>query len=94
LGTDTPVIDPREGAVDPLAKYEDGFGGVAGSCVFGTPVLSAEPQIIAYKLNEWFQFEKPGTYEIYWNSTCVFSEASTGAWQQSGRRQFRWHRTS
>src|SRR5262249_3781290 len=54
------IIAPADGAVDPLANYEAGFGGG----LTGSSFLTKKPWTIDLNVNEWLRFTKPGEYKL------------------------------
>ncbi len=61
-------LDRQEGIVDPMRDYRRGMGGGLRS----DPDLSEKPSLIHYDLNEWFRFDRVGTYRLYLTSPRVY----------------------
>jgi hypothetical protein len=68
----------REDVVDPYLDYfaTGVLGGMAGG-LRGYPVLGAEPYRIEVDLNDWFRFDRPGTYRLYLKSHRLSRERTT-----------------
>jgi hypothetical protein len=68
----------REDVVDPYLDYFAAgvLGGMAGG-LRGYPVLGAEPYRIEVDLNDWFRFDRPGTYRLYLKSHRLSRERTT-----------------
>lgn len=77
LHSDGFVLDPRDGAVDPISDYFSSqlnafmMGGLRG-----IPDLTDKPYVITDELNEWQRIDKPGHYRLYVVSTRVGRKGS------------------
>lgn len=65
-------IEPRDGAVDPLADYYT--RGIMFSCsgFSSTPTLGEVPRTVELDLNEWLRFDRPGRYKLHVVTPRVF----------------------
>lgn len=83
LASEQFILD-RDDVADP---YRDYFAsGVMYSMMGGLrsfPVLAKEPVTIELNLNEWFRFDRPGTYHLYLKSKRLTRERALG---ESGER--------
>ncbi len=77
LRMDKFLVEPQDGWTDPMKEYFASQGGFIGGGLYGVPTLNGEPQVIALDLNEWFRFDKPGTYRLRMESPRV-SRLRTG----------------
>lgn len=64
LWIDSFFIDPEEGSVDPLDEYFK-YGPFIGGGLRGMPALGTEPMRLVCELNEWFRFDRPGSYRLF-----------------------------
>ena len=63
-GVERFVVDPADGAEDPLLGQSASAGGMGG--ISGGPMtLSEKPFSFERILNEWVRFRGPGTYRVY-----------------------------
>jgi hypothetical protein len=71
-------IEPIDRVGDPLLDMFAGFGGYLGGGIRGMPVLSSKPVIVKQQLNEWFRFDRPGTYRLFAVSRRVTDDTVSG----------------
>jgi len=69
----------RDDAVDPLVDYFGSgvLGGIAGG-LRAIPVLQPEPTDVHLTLNDWYRFDKPGTYRVFVKSNRLTRERLPG----------------
>ena len=85
LHSDGFALDPRDGAVDPIADYFnselDSFmlGGLRG-----IPDLTEKPYLITVELNEWQRIDRPGRYRLYVVSSRVGRKGGRGVFLDNG----------
>jgi hypothetical protein len=58
-------LDPQVGVVDPLADYFAGIGILSGPLPRWVPAVEEGAKPVPIDLNEWFRFDKPGTYRLF-----------------------------
>ncbi len=57
-------LDPADAAHDPIAEFfEDTF--VFGGGLRGMPILTGQPHVMRFDLNEWQRIDRPGKYRLY-----------------------------
>lgn len=61
---ETFVVNPVEGAVDPLVVYFKAFQCFLGGGLTNFQYLSTKPVVIPLELNEWVRFDRPGVYRV------------------------------
>ena len=64
-----------EDVSDPMLDYFGSIGGYLGGGLRGTGVLGEKPFTVKLELNEWFRFDKPGTYTLNIKSRRVTDES-------------------
>lgn len=64
-------LDPQDGASDPLRDYFDFRSWTMGGGLRGNPKLEAKPYVVTADLNEWYRFDRPGSYRLYVTSGRV-----------------------
>ena len=70
----TPIADVSDPVLDMFAAS----GGSIGGGLRGMPVLGPEPTVVKQQLNEWFRFDRPGTFRLSVRSSRVTDEAVAG----------------
>lgn len=78
------LVEPSAGVRDPLnglPGQSGGFGGISG----GPVVIKAEPFVYHRDLNEWIEFQQPGTYSLTVTTRRVTGIKRTAASQQYPR---------
>lgn len=85
LHSDGFALDPRDGAVDPIADYfNSGLDGFMLGGLRGIPDLTEKPYLITAELNEWQRIEKPGHYRMYVVSSRVGEKGERGTFLDNG----------
>lgn len=81
LPTEEFVMEPD--AVDPYADFfgVPVLGGIAGG-LRTNPVLGRDPVKVELRMNDWFRFDRPGTYRFYLKSHRLSREALPGESEQ------------
>jgi hypothetical protein len=77
LTIDDFVIDRMDDVSDPMLDYFGSIGGSIGGGLRGVGVLGEKPYTVKLELNEWFRFDKPGTYTLAVKSRRVTDESVT-----------------
>ncbi len=77
LTMDEFVIDRIDDVSDPMLDYFGSIGGYIGGGIRGIGVLGEKPFTVKLELNEWFRFDKPGTYRLAVKSRRVTDESVT-----------------
>lgn len=77
LTIDEFVIDRIDDVSDPMLDYFASIGGYLGGGIRGIGVLGEKPFMVKLELNEWFRFDKPGTYTLAVKSRRVTDESVT-----------------
>ena len=77
LTLDEFVIDRIDDVSDPLLDYFGSIGGGVGGGIRGMGRLGEKPYTVRLELNEWFRFDKPGTYTLAVRSRRVTDESVT-----------------
>ena len=77
LTIDDFVIDRIDDVSDPMLDYFGSMGGSIGGGIRGIGVLGEKPFTVKLELNEWFRFDKPGTYTLAVKSRRVTDESVT-----------------
>jgi hypothetical protein len=72
-------VEPIDRVSDPLLDYFASAGGFIGGGIRGMPVLGERPEIVKLDLNEWFRFDKPGTFRVSVHSHRVRDDAAVGS---------------
>lgn len=72
------VVSPSKGAVDPELRKNAMAWGVAGDFLSSEGELGAKPEARRADLNEWFRFERAGSYVVSATSSRVSLRAETG----------------
>lgn len=68
-------LHPFEGITDPLLDYYAAQrGGYIGGGIRSMGTLGGKPFIVRLELNEWFRFDRPGTYTLSVRSSRVTDE--------------------
>ena len=65
LEIDSFVVDQANSVRDPLLDYFHGSLGHSMGGLRGIGALTTNPELVAYDLNEWLRFDKPGQYRLY-----------------------------
>jgi hypothetical protein len=68
-------IEPADAVVDPMLDYFGSSGGSMGG-LRQIGVLGEKPFIVKLELNEWFRFDRPGTYRFSVRSRRVSDDAA------------------
>jgi hypothetical protein len=68
-------VEPFDGVSDPLLDFYAQTGGVIGGGLSSINPLGEEPFVVRLALNEWFRFDRPGTYTLSARSSRVTDEA-------------------
>lgn len=77
LTIDEFVIDRIDDVSDPMLDYFGSIGGFIGGGIRGMGVLGDKPFTVKLELNEWFRFDKPGSYTLAVRSRRVTDESVT-----------------
>jgi hypothetical protein len=77
LTIDDFVIDRIDDVSDPMLDYFASSGGAIGGGIRGIGVLGAKPFTVKLELNDWFRFDKPGTYTLRVRSRRVTDDAAS-----------------
>jgi hypothetical protein len=77
LTIDEFVIDRIDDVSDPMLDYFASAGGYIGGGLRGIGVLGEKPFTVTLELNEWFRFDRPGTYTLAVKSRRVTDESVT-----------------
>ncbi len=77
LTIDEFVIDRIDEVSDPMLDYFGSIGGYIGGGIRRTGLLGEKPFAVKLELNEWFRFDKPGTYTLTVKSRRVTDESVT-----------------
>ena len=77
LTIDEFVIDRIDDVSDPMVDYFGSIGGYIGGGIRGMGVIGEKPFTVKLELNEWFRFDKPGTYTLAVTSRRVTDESVT-----------------
>lgn len=64
MGYERFIVEPEEATRDPLKLYFNSIAVFMGGGLTNFEFLSSSPTIIHLNLNEWVNFERPGTYRI------------------------------
>ncbi|HEX4566138.1 MAG TPA: hypothetical protein VH138_05875 [Vicinamibacterales bacterium] len=75
LTIDEWVIDRIDDVSDPMLDYFASSGAAMGGGIRGIGVLGGTPFTVKLELNDWFRFDKPGTYTLRVRSRRVIDEA-------------------
>jgi hypothetical protein len=66
LFSDGFALDPRDGAVDPIADYfNSGLNSFWMGGLRSIPDLTEKPYVITVEMNEWQRIDRPGHYRLY-----------------------------
>ncbi len=85
LHSDGFALDPRDGAVDPIADYfSSGLDFFMIGGIRGIPDLTEKPHLITVELNEWQRIHKPGRYRMYVVSSRVGRKGGQGIFLFNG----------
>jgi hypothetical protein len=85
LHSDGFVLDPRDGAIDPLTDFfNSGLHGFMMGGLRGMPDLTAKPYLMTDELNEWQRIDRPGHYRLYVVSSRVSRKGSEGTVSGNG----------
>ncbi|HWW85814.1 MAG TPA: hypothetical protein VNZ26_19590, partial [Vicinamibacterales bacterium] len=68
-------VDPIDPVTDPMLDYFASHGGYIGGGMRGIGVLGEQPFIVKLELNDWFRFDRPGTFRLSVRSQRVSDEA-------------------
>jgi hypothetical protein len=71
-------VDPIDRVTDPLLDYFASLGGYIGGGIRGNPVLGDAPTIVKLELNEWFRFDRPGTFRLSARTRRVTEDPGSG----------------
>jgi hypothetical protein len=86
LHTDGFALDPRDGAVDPIADYfQSDLNGFMLGGLRSIPDLTDKPHLITAELNEWQRIDKPGHYRLYVVSSRVGRKGGPGTFLDNAR---------
>ena len=86
LHSDGFALDPRDGAVDPIADYFNELQAFMFGGLRGIPDLTEKPYLINVELNEWQRIDKPGRYRMYVVSSRVGRKGGgRGVFLENGR---------
>ena len=77
LTIDEFAIDRIDDVTDPMLDYFGSIGGTIGGGIRGIGVLGEKPYTVKLELNDWFRFDKPGTYTLAVKSRRVTDESVT-----------------
>lgn len=77
LTIDEFVIDRIDDVSDPLLDYFGASGGSIGGGIRGMGVLGEEPFTVKLELNDWFRFDRAGTYTLAIKTRRVTDESVT-----------------
>ena len=77
LTIDEFAIDRIDDVSDPMLDYFGSIGGSIGGGIRGIGVLGEKPYTVKLELNDWFRFDKPGTYTLAVKSRRVTDESVT-----------------
>ena len=70
------LIDRIDDVSDPMLDYFASSAGYIGGGIRGIGVLGAQPFTVKLELNDWFRFDKPGTYTLRVRSRRVTDDAT------------------
>lgn len=77
LAIDEFVIDRIDDVSDPMLDYFAASGGSIGGGIRGMGVLGEKPFTVTLDLNDWFRFDKPGSYTLAVKTRRVTDESVT-----------------
>lgn len=77
LTVDEFVIDRIDDVSDPMLDYFASHGSGVGGGIRGTGVLGGNPYTVKLELNDWFRFDKPGTYTLRVRSQRVTDDGAS-----------------
>jgi hypothetical protein len=79
LHSDGFVLDPRDGAIDPLTDFfNSGLHSLMMGGLRAIPDLTDKPYLLTVELNEWQRIDRPGHYRLYVVSSRVGRKGSGG----------------